>query len=48
MRIMIDTSVWIECRIDEELKTAVKDFKCAWFDDRHYFEFFPLHTVYPK
>lgn len=25
MRIMIDTSVWIECREDEELKTAVKD-----------------------
>ncbi len=27
-------------------KLAVKDFKCAWFDDRHYFEFFPLHAVY--
>jgi len=24
---------------------AVRDFKCAWFDDRHYFEFFPLHAV---
>lgn len=21
------------------------DFKCAWFDDEHYFEFFPLHVV---
>jgi len=29
-------------------KLAVKDFKCAWFDDRHYYEFFPLHAVYPK
>jgi len=29
-------------------KLAVKDFKCAWFDDRRYFEFFPLHGVYPK
>lgn len=29
-------------------KLAVKDFKCAWFDDKHYFEFFPLHAVYPK
>lgn len=28
-------------------KLAVKD-KCAWFNDRHYFEFFPLHSVYPK
>lgn len=22
------------------------DFKCAWFDKDHYFEFFPLHIVY--
>lgn len=29
-------------------KLAVKDFKCAWFDDKNYFEFFPLHAVYPK
>lgn len=29
-------------------KLAVKDFKCAWFDDKHYFEFFPLHAVYQK
>lgn len=29
-------------------KLAVKDFKCAWFDDKHYFEFFPLHAVYPN
>ncbi len=29
-------------------KLAVKDFKCAWFDDKNYFEFFPLHAVFPK
>jgi predicted RNA-binding Zn-ribbon protein involved in translation (DUF1610 family) len=29
-------------------KLAVKDFKCAWFDDRDYYEFFPLHAVYPR
>lgn len=29
-------------------KLAVKDFKCAWFDDRNYYEFFPLHAVYNK
>jgi len=29
-------------------KIAVKYFKCAWFDDKNYFEFFPLHAVYPK
>jgi hypothetical protein len=22
------------------------DFKCAWFDDKNYYEFFPLHIVY--
>jgi hypothetical protein len=22
------------------------DFKCAWFDEDNYFEFFPLHVVY--
>jgi hypothetical protein len=20
--------------------------KCAWFDDKNYYEFFPLHVVY--
>lgn len=24
------------------------DFKCAWFDEDNYFEFFPLHVVYKK
>lgn len=23
-------------------------FKCAWFDDENYYEFFPLHVVYKK
>ena len=27
-------------------KLAVKDFKAAWFDEKNYFEFFPLHAVY--
>ncbi|MEK7188904.1 MAG: PD-(D/E)XK nuclease family protein, partial [Patescibacteria group bacterium] len=26
----------------------VYDFKCAWFDENDYFEFFPLHLVYKK
>lgn len=25
----------------------LKSFKCAWFDDKNYYEFFPLHVVYP-
>lgn len=24
------------------------DFKCTWFDENHYFEFFPLHVVLKK
>jgi len=27
-------------------KLPLKVFKCAWFDDKRYFEFFPLHAVY--
>lgn len=26
----------------------LKLFKCAWFDEKDYFEFYPLHGVYPK
>ncbi len=29
-------------------KLALKDFKCAWFDENHYYDFFPLHAVYSK
>lgn len=29
-------------------KLALRDFKCAWFDEGNYFEFFPLHAVYQK
>jgi len=24
------------------------EFKCGWFDEKHYFEFFPLHVVYKR
>ena len=27
-------------------KLAIKDFKCAWFNENHYYEFFPLSAVY--
>lgn len=29
-------------------KLALREFKCAWFDESNYFEFFPLHAVYEK
>ena len=28
-------------------KLPLKTFKCAWFDEKSYFEFFHLHAVYP-
>ncbi len=31
-----------------KLKLDLKSFKCAWFDENNYFEFFPLHVVYEK
>ena len=34
--------------LSSRTKLAVKDFKCAWFDDRNYFEFYPLHAVYRR
>jgi hypothetical protein len=24
------------------------DFVCAWFDEHHYFEFYPLHVVHKR
>ncbi|MEM5802280.1 MAG: hypothetical protein QXQ18_02770 [Candidatus Aenigmatarchaeota archaeon] len=27
-------------------KLVVKDFKYTWFDDKNYFEFYPLHAVF--
>lgn len=29
-------------------KLALKDFKCGYFDEKNYYEFFPLHSVYKK
>jgi len=29
-------------------KLDLASFKCAWFDESNYFEFFPLHGVYEK
>ncbi len=30
------------------LKIPLKQFKCAWFDEKNYYEFFPLRAVYEK
>ncbi len=34
--------------LSRKLNLPLYYFKCAWFDENSYFEFFPLHAVYPK
>jgi hypothetical protein len=34
--------------IASRTRLPVKTFKCAWFDERDYFEFFPLQAVRTK
>ena len=34
--------------LSRKLNLPLYHFKCAWFDESNYFEFFPLHVVYEK
>ena len=34
--------------LSRKLNLPLYWFKCAWFDEKNYYEFFPLHTVYEK
>ena len=34
--------------LSRKLNLPLYCFKCAWFDESNYFEFFPLHAVYEK
>ena len=34
--------------LSRKLNTPLYYFKCAWFDEQNYYEFFPLHAVYEK
>ena len=34
--------------LSRKLNLPLYHFKCAWFDESSYYEFFPLHVVYPK
>ncbi|MBS3150758.1 hypothetical protein J4443_00035 [Candidatus Woesearchaeota archaeon] len=34
--------------LTSKIKLPLTMFKCAWFDDKNYFEFFPLHAVKKK
>jgi|TARA_B100001964_G_scaffold40614_1_gene44515 transposase-like protein len=34
--------------LSKKLNLALSNFKCTWFDENNYYEFFPLHAVYEK
>jgi len=34
--------------LSRKLNLPIYYFKCAWFDENNYFEFFPLHAVYER
>ncbi|MAE42747.1 hypothetical protein CMO93_03175, partial [Candidatus Woesearchaeota archaeon] len=34
--------------LSRKLNLPIKDFKCAWFDENNYYEFYPLHAMYKK
>ncbi len=34
--------------LSRKLNLPLYYFKCAWFDESSYYEFFPLHAVYEK
>ena len=34
--------------LSRKLNLPLYHFKCAWFDENNYYEFFPLHAVYKK
>src|SRR3989338_5177319 len=34
--------------LSRKLNLPIYYFKCAWFDENNYYEFFPLHAVYKK
>ncbi len=34
--------------LSRKLNLPLYHFKCAWFDENNYYEFFPLHAVYEK
>lgn len=37
---------WYAVALSRLTGLRLYDFKCAWFDEDHYFEFYPLHMVY--
>ena len=42
----IDQLTTYALALSRKLNLPLYYFKCAWFDENNYFEFFPLHVVY--
>lgn len=41
----IEQLTWYALALSRLTGLRLFEFKCAWFDDKHYFEFYPLHVV---
>ncbi|MEK7506803.1 MAG: PD-(D/E)XK nuclease family protein, partial [Patescibacteria group bacterium] len=41
----IEQLTWYALAMSRLTGLRLREFKCAWFDDRRYFEFYPLHVV---
>ena len=44
----IDQLTFYALALSRRTGLRLYDFKCAWFDENHYFEFYPLHVVLKK
>ncbi len=44
----IEQLVWYALALSRLTGLRLYEFMCAWFDDKNYYEFFPLHAVYKK
>ena len=42
----IEQLTWYALALSRLTGLRLYEFKCAWFDDKDYFEFYPLHVVY--
>ena len=42
----IEQLTWYALALSRLTGLRLLDFKCAWFDEKEYFEFFPLHVVH--
>lgn len=42
----IEQLTWYALALSRLTGLRLYEFKCAWFDDQDYFEFYPLHVVY--